>query len=193
MAPQLAVAEQSGGIPALIIMAILSLLASFTSFNGALLTLGRLTAALAAQGILPRSLGRIEPRSLVPRGALVVLLLLALGATALVGFGEALRPSILAAAVSAAIVYAALVWVRERLPFLEEGQPRARLTATLLVAGLCALAIGVLFEADTALMGTLALLGTAYGLAVVAAYRSGRRTSPRLIVPSLREEAVHAG
>lgn len=191
--PQLAVAEQSGGIPALIVMGLLSLLASFTSFNGALLTLGRLTAALASQGILPRSLGRIEPRSLVPRGALLVLLLLALAATGLVVYCEALRPSILAAAVSAAVLYAALVCVRERPPFLEVQRHRLlRLASILLAGGLLTLAIGVLLDAGTAQTGTVALLGVACGLASLAAYRSGRRTSARLVVQSLKEEVVHA-
>ncbi len=186
-APQLAVAEQAGGLPALALVGVLSLLASFTSFNGALLTLSRLTAALAAQGTLPRALGRVEPRSLAPRGALLLLLVLAVGATALVGLGGALRPSILAAAISAAVVYAALVWVRERPPFVEPDRGRAARLASVVLAGIfVALACGVVADAGAALAGTLALVGSALGFALLAAFRPRRR-----LAPLLQEGASH--
>jgi len=191
MVPQLAVAGQAGGLAALLLVAVLSLLASFTSFNGALLALSRLTAALASQGILPRSLSRVEPRSLAPRPALALLLVLALGATALVGLGGAMRPAILAAAVSAAVVYAVLVWVRERSPFLEVDRGIVRRLASTLLAGcFVVLATGVFLDAGPALAGTLALLGTAFGAAILAAFRSRRRTSLPTRPAELQEEVV---
>jgi amino acid transporter len=50
---------------------ILCLLASFTSFNGALLTLSRLSTALASQGMsCPRRLARMDARRMVPPDAL---------------------------------------------------------------------------------------------------------------------------
>ncbi|HEY7311949.1 MAG TPA: APC family permease [Gemmataceae bacterium] len=107
LVPQLDLADQAGGGWVVVLIAGLSLLASFTSFHGALLALSRFTSALPAQGMLPRRFARIEPRTLMPRSALALLLALTLAATALVWFGEALRPSILAAAFAVAVVYAA--------------------------------------------------------------------------------------
>jgi amino acid transporter len=76
--PQLGMAERAGGPIAVVAVAILSLLASFTSFNGALLALSRFLAALASQGVLPRRLAKVTPRGLIPDAALVALLACAL-------------------------------------------------------------------------------------------------------------------
>src|SRR5262249_50604161 len=105
--PQLMLAERLGGAALAIPVVLLSLLASFTSYNGALLTLSRFTYALATQRVLPRGLARVDPHSLVARGALDVLLLVAVGATALVQLARVIEPLILAAAVSAAASFAA--------------------------------------------------------------------------------------
>jgi APA family basic amino acid/polyamine antiporter len=172
VAPQLAIAEQSGGVLAALLVTALSLLASFTSFNGALLTLSRLTAALAAQGVLPRSLSRVEPRSLAARPALALLLMLALVALVLVNFADMLRPSILAAAIAAALVYAGLAWVRQFAPFAEPQRAAIwRAFGVALAAGLVALAVGVLLDAGAALAGTLALLVAAVATGAFAAWR----------------------
>jgi APA family basic amino acid/polyamine antiporter len=177
--PQLAVAGQAGGWMATLLVAGLSLLASFTSFNGALLTLSRLTAALAAQGVLPRSLSQIEPRSLVPRAALVVLLALTMAAAALVSFGTMLRPSIFAAAVAAAVVYAGLCWVREFAPFAETGRSTARrCVGFALTAALAGLAVGVLLDAGPALAATVSLLAIVFGASLVASARLRRKPAP---------------
>jgi len=149
--------------PLLPLGVLICLLASFTSFNGALLGLSRFTAALAAQGALPRSLGRVAPPRLVPTNALNALLVLAVAATALVHWGRALEPAILAAAVAASLLYAGAAWVREGAPFAERHRPLARRVAgRALAVGLAALAAGVLAGAG---IGALVLLAAAWALA----------------------------
>lgn len=187
--PQLALAGHVGRGPAVAAVAVLSLLASFTSYNGALLALSRLTAALASQGVLPRRLGRVQPGTLVPSYALAALLLAAIAATALVSFGGAMQPAILAAAAAAALVYAAVAWVRERPPFAEPGRPVLfRVAAAMLAAALAALGLGVVLAAGPARGGTLALLAAAGSAALVAAYRCRRRVPG----PALAEGGSHA-
>ena len=177
--PQLALAGQAGGWLAMLLVAGLSLLASFTSFNGALLTLSRLTAALAAQGVLPRRFSIIAPRSLVPRSALFLLLALALVAAVLVSFGDMLRPSIFAAAVAAAVVYSGLCWVREFTPFAEAGRSAwKRCLGFALAAALSGLAIGVLLDAGPALAGTASILVTVFAISLLASARLRRKPVP---------------
>ena len=182
--PQLALAEEAGGPAALVLVALLSVLASFTSFNGALLSLSRFAYALAAQGALPRRLARVDATTLVPRAALDVLLGLAAGATVLVIAGDGLAASILAAAVAAALMYAAAMLARERAPFAEPARGwAARLGGAALALALAGLGIGVLMGAGAARGGVAALLVMAYGAAALAAHRAARpaRTAaPRL-------------
>jgi len=171
--PQLAIAEQARSPVAVALMIVLSLLASFTCFNGALLALSRFACALAAQGTLPRRFGRLDPRTMVPRKALSVLLAVAIGATALVGFGGALEPAILAAAIAASLVYGCAAWVRERPPFAEEERGRGiRLVGRALALGLFALGVAVAVDAGGARAGTLLLVGAAYGGALLLARRA---------------------
>jgi amino acid transporter len=101
---------------------IAGVLASYTSFNGALLALSRLVAAMATQGVLPRALGRIHPRRLVPRRALALLFVLAVAATLAFSSRRAAEAVISLAAATAALVYAASVLARERAPFAEPGR-----------------------------------------------------------------------
>ena len=177
--PQLALAEETGGPLALVLVALLSVLASFTSFNGALLSLSRFVYALASQGALPRQLAGVDPTTLVPRPAVNALLAAAIGATALVIVGEGIAVSILAAAVSASVMYAGALLARQRRPFAESGRrvgPRLLgATLALLLAGLGA---AVILDAGAARGGLVALLALAYGLAVVAAQRATRPVRP---------------
>lgn len=114
--PQLALAQKTAGRPAVATIALLSLLASYTSFNGALLAFSRLSAVLASLGILPRSWAQVDGRSLLPQRALAGLLLLCLGATVLVHGAGLLLAVVVAAAPTAAVVYAAIAWARASLP-----------------------------------------------------------------------------
>ena len=173
LVPQLAIAEQTGSPIALIAMVGLCLLASFTSFNGALLALSRFAYALASQGALPRVFARLDPKTRVPHQTLALLLALAIGFTAVVSVGGALEPAILAAAVAAALLYAAAAWVREGKAFAEPG--RSPLLGRALAVGLVAVGVGVIVDAGAARGGTLALLAVAFGVAGLIAARTGRR------------------
>lgn len=168
LVPQLAIAEQAGSPWAVLAVVILCLLSSFTSFNGALLGLSRFVYVLAAQGALPKRLARLDPKTLVPRRILSVLLGLAIAATAIVAFGGALEPAILAAAVAASVLYAASAWVREGQPFAEAGRAKHGrwLSVVLLAVG-----AGVLVDAGPARGPTIALLGFAVAAAVFFAAR----------------------
>jgi amino acid transporter len=147
-APQTLLVPAAASPAVAVLVGVLCLLASFTSWNGALLTLSRLVAALAAQGFLPRPLARIDGRRLVPRHALLALL--ALAAALVVALERpAFLPVVLgAAAASAALVWAAAVAVRERAPFAEPGRPRRhRALAFALAALFVAFGLGAVVEA----------------------------------------------
>lgn len=126
LVPQLALAEAAAGRPAVWLIAGLSLLASYTSVNGALLSLSRLMAALATLGYLPAQHAQIDAASLLPQRALRGLLLVALLATAVIHWGGLLLPAILATAPLAALVYAGLAWAQQAPVFASAPQPRRR-------------------------------------------------------------------
>ena len=126
---------------------ILCLLASFTSFNGALLTLSRLVYALAAQGILPRRLARMDARRMVPPDALAALLAAVVALTFLLSTHALINAVLAGSAAAAGLVWAAAVAVRERPPFVEPGRPRrAQLAALALAALFVVFGLGALAE-----------------------------------------------
>ena len=168
--PQLVLAESTAGRLALLPVALLTLLSSYTSYNGALLALSRLTSALAAQRLLPRLLSQIDQRTLLPQRALLALLGFCLIATALVQRFNLLLPSILGAAPCAALAYAAVAFVRERAPFREaERSDFSRFAGSVLALLLVGLAIGVVLDSTVAsiLPSILLVLGSAYGLTLL--------------------------
>lgn len=148
LTPQVGMAEAAGGAPAVLAVVVACLLASYTSFAGALLALSRLAQALAGQGVFPRALARVDPRSLVPARALDALTVLgALAAAAIEGRVRTLAV-LGAAAAAATLVYASVLWARERPPFRETGRPRGfRAAAAALAAVLLLLGAGALWEA----------------------------------------------
>jgi amino acid transporter len=171
--PQLALASDS--TTALAAVVVLSILASFTSFNGALLAFSRFLAALASQGLVPRRLGRLDPGSLAPRDALGVLLAVAIGATLAVSLDGAMDAAILAAACAAALLYAAAAYVRERAPFAETARPWAlRLLGNALVVGFATLGVGVITDAGPSRFPTIVALA----LAGAASFALARRARP---------------
>jgi APA family basic amino acid/polyamine antiporter len=168
--PQVAAAEQAGGIPMVAAVALICILASFTSFNGALLALSRFVYALAAQGLLPRHLAILDHK-LVARPALTVLLVTALSMTLtvyLLGLHQAL---ILAAAVTASFVYGVSTVTREREPFRGKPNPLRRWMAYAVALGLFGLGLGVIVNAGDARGQLLIILVVVYGLAVLAVWR----------------------
>lgn len=180
--PQLALAEQSAGSTGALALIALSLLASFTSFNGALLALSRCVAALAAQGVLPRALMRVEPRSLVPRRALLLLLSVAVASTVLVQALGLLHASLLAAAATTALAYASVAWARERAPFVEAARaPLRRRAGQGLALLLAVLAVGVFVDGGAAAPRALAVLGVAL---LGAALLARRVVMPRPPLPA---------
>ena len=184
LVPQLAIAEQTGSPIALWIMVVLCLLASFTSFNGALLALARFAYALASQGALPRAFARLDPKTLVPREVLALLLALAIGFTVIVTVGGALEPAILAAAAAASVLYAAAAWVRERGAFAQKG--RSPVLGRALAVGLVAVGVGVIVDAGQARIGALVLLGVAFAAAAVIASQVGSKRRPVGITRALQ-------
>ncbi len=173
--PQLAIAEQAGGQGVTVIVALICILASFSSFNGALLALSRFTYALAVQGVLPRPLAKMDPRTLTARAALATLLGLSLAFTVLVYSLSLYEASIFSAAVAAALVYAVATLTAERPPFRAAEPIGVRRVASFaLTLGLIALGIGVIADAGEDRISTLMLLACAYGAALYAAWRTGR-------------------
>ena len=112
------------------------MLASFTSFNGALLTLSRLVAALASQGVLPRRLAHMDARRMVPSHALAALLAAVVALTFLLSTHALINAVLAGSAAAAGLVWAAAIAVRERAPFAEPGRPRRHRVAALALASL---------------------------------------------------------
>lgn len=168
--PQIAIAEQVGGLPAIAAVAVICILASFTSFNGALLAMSRLLYALAAQGILPRRLATLD-RRFVAGPALTALLICSIASTLAVYFLGLQQASILAAAVTAAFVYCASSLAREREPFRESSRRRRRWITWALCLALATLGIGVVVEAGKERGTLIFILAMSYGLAALAARR----------------------
>jgi amino acid transporter len=136
LAPPVLLAPADAGRILVGAIATLCLLASFTSWNGALLTLSRLVYALAMQGLLPRGLARMDRRRLVPPNALAALLAISVALTVVLD-----RPSLVVvvlalAAASAALVWAAAVVARERPPFVEADRPRRHRARAFVLASL---------------------------------------------------------
>jgi len=135
LTPQLGLGGADSSIAAAAIR-ILCLLASFTSFNGALLTLSRLVYALASQGVLPRRLARMDARRMVPPDALAVLLAAVVALTFLLTTHALINAVLAGSAAAAGLVWAAAVAVRERPPFAEPGRARRHQVAALALASL---------------------------------------------------------
>ena len=136
LTPQLGLGSAGGSPLGAAAIGILCLLASFTSFNGALLTLSRLVYALASQGILPRRLARMDARRMVPPDALAALLAAVAALTFLLSTRALINAVLAGSAAAAGLVWAAAVAVRERPPFVEPGRPRGRQIAALALASL---------------------------------------------------------
>lgn len=195
LAPQLLLAQRGGPL-VVIAVVVLSLLASYTSFNGALLTLSRFAYALASQGLLPAGLARIDPRTQVPRRALDGLLIFSLISTGLLMLTHALLPAIIAAASGAASLYAGTSVARERGPFAA-GTPRRlrRLGGYGLGLLLGGLGIGALLDAPGggSRATAVALVALAY-LGAVLLLRRSRSGVPRPpLIGQLPVLAPHEG
>jgi amino acid transporter len=136
LAPQLGFGAAGGSPLGAAAIGILCLLASFTSFNGALLTLSRLVYALATQGMLPRRLARMDARRMVPPNALAALLAAVAALTFLLSTRALIGAVLAGSAAAAGLVWAAAVAVRERPPFVEPGRARRHQVAALALASL---------------------------------------------------------
>jgi APA family basic amino acid/polyamine antiporter len=136
LTPQLGFGAAAGSRLGAAAIGLLCMLASFTSFNGALLTLSRLVYALAAQGMLPRRLARMDAKRMVPANALTALLAAAVALAFLLSTRGLINAVLAGSAAAAGLVWAAAVAVRERPPFVEPGRPRRHLVAALAVASL---------------------------------------------------------
>jgi amino acid transporter len=148
LTPQVGLARAAGGAPAVAAVVVACLLASYTSFAGALLALSRLTQVLAGQGVFPRGLARVDARRLVPARALDALTATAACAAAALGGRTATLAVLGAAAAAATLVYASVLWARERPPFREAGRrARFRAAAAALALALLLLGAGALWDA----------------------------------------------
>ena len=149
LVPQLAVASQVT-VPSVVLgIALVCILASFTSYNGALLGLSRFTYSLAKQRLPHHRLATLDPRTLTARPALTALLVTTMALAAIVYAVDLYLPSIFAAAITAALVYATMAFLRERKPFLDHGRGwLSRTTGAMIALVLIGLAVGVLMDAD---------------------------------------------
>ena len=124
LTPQVGMAEAAGGAPAAAAVIVACLLASYTSFAGALLALSRLVQVLAGQGVFPRALGRVDARRLVPARALDALTLAGAFAAAAID-GRAATLAALGAAAARPRSSTQASCGRASAAFREDGQSRA--------------------------------------------------------------------
>jgi len=177
--PQILIAEQSSGIETVLLVTVACLAASFSSFNGGLLALSRFAQALSVQGALPRTLGTMNPRTLLPTHALDLLLVLSLVFTALVYAFDLYRAVLLASAVAVAIMYAVIAISRRRPPFATTPSPWGDRIGLGLGLVFVLLAVGVLVDAGPWLLSTASILVFVYGAATWSARRLHQRTRQR--------------
>jgi amino acid transporter len=149
------------------------MLASFTSFNGALLALSRFVYVLGAQGLLPRQLAALDHK-LVAKPALNALLVAALSMTLTVYLLGLQQTLILAAAVTASFVYGVSTLARERKPFRVKPNLLRRWLAYLIALGLFGLGLGVIVNAGDTRGRLLVILALVYGSAMLVAWRLSR-------------------
>lgn len=174
--PQLALANATGESLAVAPVMLIFVLASFSSYNGALLGLSRFVYALARQGTLPRSLSVLDPKTLTARPALNALLFVSLFLMGLVYLSSFYLPVILAASVIAAIVYALMAVLRERAPFLEKGRTTSsRLLGAFIAMALLAIASGVVISAGDYQVFVLFILAALFIFAAYLACGAGSR------------------
>lgn len=163
LVPQLTLASQAGVPGMLLAVTLVCLLASFTSYNGALLGLSRFLSALARQGILHRRLADLDPRTLTARPALAALLCTTLILMVAIDATDLYKPSILAAAAIAAVAYAAMTLLRERPPFLEQERGGVlRVLGVLIALLLLGLTFGVVAEAGGAQSRVIAIIAVLF-------------------------------
>lgn len=171
LVPQLAMASRIAVPGVVVVVAGVCVLASFTSYNGALLGLSRFTYALARQGLLSRRLAVLHPRSSTARPALAALLFITMASTAVIYTLNLYRPVMFAAAVAAALVYACMTIARQRPPFLEQAHARlAPLLGTGMASLLLALAAAVVVGADASRPALVLVLLSLATLAAWTAY-----------------------
>jgi amino acid transporter len=152
----------------------LCLLASATSLNGAFTGLARLVAVMGSQRVLPAAFAAVHAPTLVPRAALGALLLACLMCAVAIEAFHAHQAVILAAAISAAALYALAFVIRRLPPFQPAGarMPLAwRVIAGAAFALLVAIAGGVLLDAGEQLGAVTGLLIVTYGAGALVALR----------------------
>ena len=181
--PQLAIASQATVAGVVPVVALICILASFTSYNGALLGLSRFTYSLAKQGMLIERLAILHPRSLTARPALSALLAATMVSTATIQLFDLYLPAIFAAATAAALVYASMAFIREHTPFVEQGRGRiARMTGTTIALVLFGLAVAVVAGADDT-RRDLALVLLVFFSAAAWTARNMRARTPATVKP----------
>jgi APA family basic amino acid/polyamine antiporter len=170
--PQIALAAHTGHKLVMVGVVAVCLLSSFTSFHGALLSVSLFSRALGRQGVLPRALARVDPRTMIPHAALNALFAMTALFTLVAYLLTLYQAAILGAAVVTASVYGAVLWTRERPPFREPHRHRARaLVSILIAAGFAVLAIGVFVDAGGARWELAVLLLATLGVARLASLR----------------------
>lgn len=170
--PQLALADNANHPAVMPITVVVCLMASFSSFNGALLGIALFTRALARQGALPKRLSKVDPKTMTATTALNAILCASVMFTIAVHLLSIYQAAILTAAVVAAFVYGAACWTREQKPFREPNRPGwMRIVGALFALVFIGLGSGVIIDAGDARWPVLALLATAIGAATVAMFR----------------------
>lgn len=178
--PQLAIASQVAVPGAVLAVAVICILASFTSYNGALLGLSRFTYSLARQGLLSRRLAVLHPRTLTARPALGALLATTMVSTAAIYALDLYLPVIFAAAVAASLLYATMAFVCQREPFLKQDRPWfAQAIGATIALLLLGLAIAVVAGADDSRRALIMVLLSLFSAAALGAHSINGRWRER--------------
>ncbi len=104
--PHMVFAQAFGGVPLVLIVGMISILATFTFFNGGMMGNSRLLYAMAREGILPKALSRVHLRFFTPWVALSFMFAVQFALSTVVTLTGAYVVPILLAALIESFVYA---------------------------------------------------------------------------------------
>jgi amino acid transporter len=177
--PHVLFAVKAFGTPGVMIMMLMSLVASITCFNAGLLTSSRFLYAMARDHAAPKILSRIHDKYMTPHIAIWLLFGVCAGVSVWVAYTGVVKPFIYMGAFAECLIYVAMAISLIKLRKSQPEQPRPYRVKTLLIpifvaVFFFALGIGILID------NSVAAISMGIGAVFVLAY-------VKWIVPKLKK------
>jgi amino acid transporter len=180
--PHVLFAVRAFGTPGLMIMMLMSLVASITCFNAGLLTASRFLYAMARDHAAPKILSKIHDKYMTPHIAIWVLFAVCAGISILVAYSGVVKPFIYMGAFAECLIYVAMAISLIRLRKTQPEQPRPYRVKTLFIPIFVAvfffvLGIGILLD------NSIAAMSMGIGAVLVSIY-------VKWIVPQIKKSGL---